>query len=185
MSNDYPPDLQAALGREQPLRGKTTGALSGAFRGLFRLYWGSGTGAEFDLSDARECLLFILSFIPGSIALQRQIAVLEVRIAQAMHLADAPAASVHCAMRAVRRFNDLVRQQPAVTIHRIERAYALRCLANGWEALSKPTLARRLVHWRRAISPPQLTAPPRALLRAVPAPGRSSNRLMMETFTHC
>lgn len=139
----YPPPLRQALEREQPLRVKATVALTSAFSGLFMLFYGSGNGAIGHFHNAHGRLATILSFIPRSLALRREIAILEARTAQALHLADAPGTSVRSAMSAVGRLHDLCRERPAVSTYRLDRAFALRCLADGWEALGEPLLAGR------------------------------------------
>lgn len=150
----YPAALRDALAREQPLRVKGSVALTSAWHGLVMLFYGSGHAAFGDFHQAQARLSGILDFVPRSLALRREWALVAARSAQALKLAGAPGASVRSAVDALRTLNRLCREQPGLRSLRFDRAFALRCLADGWDSLGQSQPAR----WARILAARDLGA---------------------------
>jgi hypothetical protein len=172
--NAGPKQLVAALDRDLPLRVKANVALVNAWQGLRELHSGSGVGADVFFLQAHGSLATILSFIPDSVVLRRELAVLEGRRSQAMLLARAPGAAVHWAMRALARLDSLCHEEPAFTGHRLDRAFALRCLAEGWRDHGVETLPVPAAASRHGTSGVPSTARPRPPPCNVRSPGPRS-----------
>jgi TPR repeat protein len=141
MELDIPERLRAQLSQQQPMRGRGVRAQVGGARAFYHLLSGSGNGAIAELRNARSALTTLLDILPNAIPLRREWALLTLRTGQALLLASAPGSATIACADAVAAYDALCRDLPAMPRLRLERAHALRCLAEGWRGLGRLDLA--------------------------------------------
>jgi TPR repeat protein len=141
MELDIPEGLRTQLHQHQPMRGRGVMAQVRGARAFFHLLSGSGNAAIGDLRSARSALAPLLDILPNEMPLRREAVLLTLRMGQAQLLASAPGSATIACADAVAAYDALCRDVPTMPRLRLERAHALRCLAEGWRRLGRPDLA--------------------------------------------